>query len=124
KESTIDRVEAYRLLIKFHCIAGGFISELWDLAMHEILKDSVFLHKIQKPLTNNHQLWEDFPIHRDEDAFTGNQCNKTGGAGLPPLPVEQLLDIDLMSQYIMHHICLGSSNATHGVAMNVALQAD
>ncbi|KAF8220040.1 hypothetical protein L208DRAFT_1336052, partial [Tricholoma matsutake] len=47
----------------------------------------------------------------------------TGGTGLPPLPVEQLLDIDLMSQYIMHHRCLGSSNATHGVAMDVALQA-
>jgi hypothetical protein len=29
-----------------------------------------------------------------------------------------------MSQYIMHHRRLGSSNATYGVAMNVALQAD
>ncbi|KAF8230952.1 hypothetical protein L208DRAFT_1279531, partial [Tricholoma matsutake] len=48
----------------------------------------------------------------------------TGGARLPPLPVDQLLDIDLMAQYIMHHGRLGSSNATHGVAMNVAPQAD
>ena len=42
----------------------------------------------------------------------------------PPLPAEQLLDIDMMSQYIMHHGRLGSSNAMYGVAVNVALQAN
>lgn len=94
--------------------------------MHEILKDDILHHQIYKPFptSSNKQLWEDFPIHRDKDAFTGNQWNKTSGAGLPPLPVKQLLDINMMSQYIMHHGCLGSSNATYGIAMNVALQAD
>jgi hypothetical protein len=72
KESAIDHVEAYRLLIEFHCIAGGFVPELQDLAMHKILKDDVFLNKVHKPFPSNKQLWEDFPIHQDEDAFTGN----------------------------------------------------
>ncbi|KAF8235388.1 hypothetical protein L208DRAFT_1257266, partial [Tricholoma matsutake] len=124
KESAINHAEAYQLLIKFHCISGGFVPELQDMAMHKVLKDDVFLHKIQKPCPNNCQLWEDFPIHCDEDAFMSNHHNKTSGAGLTPIPVEQLLDIDMMAQYIMHHGQLGSSNATHGVAMNVALQAD
>jgi hypothetical protein len=92
--------------------------------MQEILKDNIYLHKVHKPCPNNHQIWEDIPIHRDDDTFTGNPQNKTNGAGLPPVPVGQLLDIDLIAQYTMHHGQLGSSNAIHGIAMNVTLQAD
>ena len=103
KESNIDHVEAYRLLAEFHCITSGFVLELQDLAMQEILNDDIYLHKVYKPCSNNHQLWDDFPIHRDEDAFTGNQWNKTSGAGLPPVSMEQLLDIELVAQYTMHH---------------------
>ena len=124
KESNINRIKAYRLLAEFHHIVGGFVPELRDLAMQEILNDDVYLHKVYTPCPNNHQLWDDFPIHQDEEAFTGNQRNKTGGAGLPPVSMEQLLDIELVAQYTMHHARLGSSNAVHGIAMNVALQAD
>ena len=99
KESNVNRVEAYRLLAKFHCIAGGFVPELQDLAMQEILNDNVYLHMVYKPCPNNRQLWDDFPIHRDKDVFTGNQQNKTSGAGLPPVSMEQLLDIELVAQY-------------------------
>ena len=35
-----------------------------------------------------------------------------------------MLDIDTIAQYMVHHGRLGSSNAVHGVAMNVALQVD
>ncbi|KAF8233173.1 hypothetical protein L208DRAFT_1268243, partial [Tricholoma matsutake] len=49
KESSVDRVEAYRLLSEFHCIAGGFVPELRDLAMQEILNNDVYLHKVYKP---------------------------------------------------------------------------
>jgi hypothetical protein len=43
---------------------------------------------------------------------------------LPPITGERMLDIDVVAQYIMHHGQLGGSNATHGVAMNYAMQAD
>jgi hypothetical protein len=92
--------------------------------MQEILKDDVFLHKINKQLPNNRQLWKNFPILQDNDMFTGNAWNKTGGVGLPPVPMEHLLNIDMMAQYTMHHSQLGSNNTTHGIAMNVACQAD
>jgi hypothetical protein len=124
KESAVDRVEAYRLLAEFHRIAGGFVPELRDLAMQEILKDESYTHKVKRPHPNNHHLWEDFPLHRDEDAFTGNRRNRTQGAGLPPVIGEKMLDIDTVAQYIMHHGRLGGTNATHGVAMNFAMQAD
>ena len=112
------------VLAEFHCIAGGFVPELWDLAMQEILKDDIYLYKVHQPYPSNQQLWEDFPIHQDKDAFLWNHCNKTDGAGLPPVTGEKLLDIDIVAQYTMHHGWLSSSNTTHGVAMNVALQAD
>lgn len=56
KELPIDHVEAYRLVAEFHRIAGGFVPELRDLAMQEILKDEVYLHKVRRPHANNHQL--------------------------------------------------------------------
>jgi hypothetical protein len=59
KESAINHIEAYQLLIEFHYIAGGFIPELQDLALHEILKDNVFLNKVYKPFPSNKKLWED-----------------------------------------------------------------
>jgi len=60
KEFAIDWVGP---LAKFHCIAGGFVPELQDLAMQEILKDSVYISRVHQPYSNNQQLWEDFPIH-------------------------------------------------------------
>ena len=63
KELAVDRVEAYCLLTEFHHIAGGFVPELWDLAMREILKDESYAHKVKCPHPNNHHLWEDFPLH-------------------------------------------------------------
>jgi hypothetical protein len=124
KEEPIDRAEAYRLLTEFHRIAGGFVPQLRDLAMKEILDDGQFARKVRQPFPNDRQLWENFPVRRDEDAFRSNPRNKSLGAGLPPVIGEKMLDIDAMAQYIMHHGRLGSSNPIHGVAMNVALQAD
>ena len=92
--------------------------------MQEISKDDIYLHKVYWPYLSNQQLWEVFPIHWDKDAFLVNRHNKTGGAGLPPVTSEKLLDIDMVTQYTLHHGWLGSSNTTHGMAMNIALQAN
>lgn len=69
KESAIDCVKAYKLLAEFHRVVGGFIPELWDLAMNEILKDDVYLHKVYKPCPNNHQLWDNFFILQDDNTY-------------------------------------------------------
>jgi hypothetical protein len=124
KEDAIDRAEAYRLLTEFHRIAGGFTPELHDLAMKEILDDGQFLRQAKRPFPGDRQLWEDFPVRRDEDAFKSNPRNKSLGAGLPPVTGERMMDIDAMAQYIIHHGRLGSGNPIHGIAMNFALQVD
>ncbi|KAF8224438.1 hypothetical protein L208DRAFT_1311536, partial [Tricholoma matsutake] len=48
----------------------------------------------------------------------------TQGTGLPPVTSKQMLDIDTIAQYIIHHGRLGSSNAIHSVAMIFAMQVD
>ena len=122
KELAINHVEAYQLLAEFHHVSGGFVPELWDLAMQVILKDEVYTHKVRQPHPNNYQLWENFPVCRDKDVFTGNIQNCTQGTRLVPYTSKQLLDINIVAQYTMHHRRLGSSNAIHGIAMNVPLQ--
>ena len=124
KEDPTDRVEAYRLMIEFHRIAGGFVPELRDLTMREVLDEDQFLRKVRKPIPGDRQLWEDFPVHRDEDALKGNRRNKSQGAGIPPVIGERMLEVDAVAQFVMHHGRLGSSNPIHGIAMNYALQAD
>jgi hypothetical protein len=123
-KDAMDHTEAYRLLTEFHRIAGGFTPELRNLTMKEILDDRGFLQQAKRPFPGDHQLWEDFPVHRNEDTFKGNPRNKSLGAGLPPVTGERMLDIDAMAQYVIHHGRLGSGNPIHGIAMNFVLQVD
>ena len=68
----IDRVEAYQLLEEFHRSAGSFVLDLCDLLMKEILKPDMYTNKVSKPWPKDRQLWEQFPIHQNEDVFCTN----------------------------------------------------
>lgn len=98
--------------------------ELCDLAMNVILNDDQYSNKIKQPHPNNRQLWESFPIFWDKDVYTGNCRNQTQCAGLLPVTGDNILNIDAVAQYTMHHGQLGGTNPIHSMAMNLALQSD